>query len=315
MNNSGAFVEHTFGNAPSGLLEAPHVMLPSANVFSQRALRLRELVKQVPELDEFLAFMARLVQVQDQVLGSVKPGWQPAEGAFDQALEHGMPALGFEVLSRVVDWQADLIAILDALDLHVGQAQRPLLSALREATPDMLKGIADDVLHGRPGEPDHRGLMPLVAAALQVAWVRLALRLPGTPRRPAREAQGLCPTCGSAPVASLIHNEQPCSGVRYLYCGLCSTQWHLERVRCSVCDHGGDLLYLGLDNDEGKPYLPVQAEACGHCQHYLKLMQRQLHGRAEPIADDLASLALDFVLAEQGTYQRSGYNPLFIAGE
>lgn len=308
-------MDHLFGSAPTGIFDAPHVLLPGADLFRQRALRLRELVTQVPELDEFLAFMARLVQTQDHVLGSFSASWQPVEGAFDQALEHGMPALGFQTLRRVVDWQADLNAILDALELHVGEAQRPLLKALRQATPAMLETLADDVLEGRPGEPARRGLMPLVAAALQVAWVRLALMLPRAPSRPGRDAQALCPSCGSAPVASLIHNEQPRSGVRYLYCGLCSTQWHLERVRCSVCDHGGELVYLGLENGQGKPYLPVQAEACGHCHHYLKLMQRQLHGRAEPIADDLASLALDFALAEQGTYQRSGYNPLFIAGE
>ena len=91
-------MDHVYGNAPTGVLDAPHVMLPAADVFRHRALRLRELVTQVPELDEFLAFMARLVQTQDQVLGSGQSGWQPLEGAFDKALEHGMPALGFQTL-------------------------------------------------------------------------------------------------------------------------------------------------------------------------------------------------------------------------
>lgn len=308
-------MDHVFGNAPTGVPDAPHVLLPDAEVFRQRAFRLRELVTQVPELDEFLAFMARLVQVQDQVLNTAHAGWHPLSGTFDKALEHGMPALGYQTLRHVADWQADLQAILAALDLHVAQAQRPLLDALRDATPEQLETLADHILEGRPGEKAQRGLMPLVAAALQVTWVRLALSLPRPPDRPAREAQSLCPACGSAPVASLIHNDPPRSGVRYLYCSLCATQWHLERARCSLCDHGGELIYLGLDNDQGKPYLPVQAEACGHCHHYLKLMQRQLHGRAEPIADDLASLALDMMLAEEGAYQRSGYNPLLIAGE
>lgn len=308
-------MEHVFGQAPTGTLEAPQVLLPNDQVFRRRALRLRELVVQVPELDEFLAFMARLVEAQDQALQAARPAWQPGEGAFDLALEHGLPALGFQTLRRVVDWQTDLMVILESLALHVGAAQRPLLEALRAASPALLQSLADDVLEGRPGERANRGLMPLVAAALQVAWVRLALALPRAPQRPERKAQGLCPCCGSAPVASVVHDEQPRDGLRYLYCSLCSSQWHLERVRCSVCDHGGELSYLGLDNEQGRPYLPVQAEACGHCQHYLKLMQRQLQGRAEPIADDLASLALDMLLAEQGSYQRSGYNPLFIVGD
>ncbi|MFB8830121.1 formate dehydrogenase accessory protein FdhE [Azotobacter sp. CWF10] len=91
--------------------------------------------------------------------------------------------------------------------------------------------------------------------------------------------------------------------------------WHLERVKCSVCGRGGKLLYLGLEDERDKPFLPAQTEACGDCGHYLKLVPREFNARAEPLADDLASLALDVALAEQGNYQRSGYNPLLIAGE
>ncbi|OYW96042.1 MAG: formate dehydrogenase accessory protein FdhE, partial [Pseudomonadales bacterium 32-61-5] len=61
-------------------------------------------------------------------------------------------------------------------------------------------------------------------------------------------------------------------------------------------------------------FLPVQAEACGECHSYLKVAQRELHGRADPVADDLASLALDLLLAEKGEYERIGYNPWFITG-
>jgi FdhE protein len=60
--------------------------------------------------------------------------------------------------------------------------------------------------------------------------------------------------------------------------------------------------------------MPVQAESCGECHSYLKVMLREEHGRADPVADDIASLALDMLLAEQGEYGRSGYNPLLIVG-
>lgn len=307
-------MNHSYGSAPSGIMEAPHVVLPDAKVFSKRATRLRELVMQVPALDEFLAFMARVVQAQHQVLSEQEPAWRPAADAFDQALKHGMPPLGFQALRRDVRWQQDLVAILDAVELHVGERQRPLLAALREMPADALDALADDVFEMRQGTEATRALLPLVGAALQVAWMRLAIGLPTPPARPVGEAKALCPCCGAVPVASVVHSERHRSGVRYLHCSLCATEWHLERVKCSVCDTGGKLLYLTLDDEQGKPFLPVQAEACTECHSYLKVMQRELHGRADPIADDLASLALDMLLAEQDEYARSGYNPLLIAG-
>lgn len=307
-------MNHSYGSAPSGIMEAPHVVLPDAKVFSKRVTRLRELVMQVPALDEFLAFMARVVQAQHQVLSEQEPAWRPAADAFDQALKHGMPPLGFQALRRDVRWQQDLVAILDAVELHVGERQRPLLAALREMPADALDALADDVFEMRQGTEATRALLPLVGAALQVAWARLAIGLPTPPARPVGEAKALCPCCGAVPVASVVHNERHRSGVRYLHCSLCATEWHLERVKCSVCDTGGKLLYLTLDDEQGKPFLPVQAEACTECHSYLKVMQRELHGRADPIADDLASLALDMLLAEQDEYARSGYNPLLIAG-
>jgi FdhE protein len=306
---------HEFGSAPTTIMEPPQVVLPDDQLFSRRALRLRELMVMVPALDEFLDFMARLAQAQHQVLSGREPAWRPAQDAFDQALAHRMPPLGFRALRRDLDWQGDLRAILDALALHVGERQRPLLQALRDADADALQAIAEDVLEQRAGSTDTRGLMPLVAAALQVAWVRLAAALPRPPAQPLAEARALCPCCGSPPVASVVHNEPYRSGVRFLHCALCATEWHLERVKCSNCETGGQLLYLGLDDEQGEPFLPVQAEACSACESYLKIVLRQLQGRADPVADDLASLPLDLMLADEGVYARSGYNPLLVFGD
>jgi FdhE protein len=296
-------------------MEAPHVVLPDLKVFSKRATRLRELVQQVPPLDEFLEFMGRLVHAQHQVLSEHEPSWRPAEGAFDQALKHGMPPLDFQALRKDVPWQDDLMAMLNAMELHVGERQRPLLAALKGMSREQLDTLAGDVFEAKPGDVNTRPLLPLVAAALQISWMRLAIGLPKAPDRPVGEARALCPCCGSPPVASVIHNERHRAGVRYLHCSMCATEWHLERLKCSVCDSGARLLYMTLDDEQGKSFLPVQAETCGECHSYLKVMLREEHGRADPVADDLASLALDLTLAEQGEYGRSGYNPLLVAGD
>lgn len=309
-----ADVNHAYGAVPSGIMEAPRVVLPDAKLFAKRALRLRELVEQVPPLDEFLAFMARLVQAQHLALSEREPAWRPAADAFDKALDHGLPPLGHQALRRDLDWQGDLLFMLDALELHVGVQQRSLLAALRALTADGLNGLAEDVLEARPGDAATRGLLPLVAAALQVSWARLAIGLPRPPEQPVGAARAICPCCGSLPLASVVHNERHRAGVRYLHCSLCATEWHLERVKCSTCD-SGKLIYLNLEDEKGKPWLPVQAEACNDCHSYLKLMQREMHGRADPVADDLGSLALDLLLDKEGKYQRSGYNPLLVVGE
>jgi FdhE protein len=306
--------EHAFGSAPSGIMQPPAVVLPDGKLFSRRALRLAELAERVPALGDFLEFMALLAQAQQRVLSERAPAWTAQPGAFDLALEHGMAPLGIHALRRDLDWTADLSMLLDALEVRVAARQRPLLDALRRLDAQQLEALADDVLEGRPGPDALRGLMPLLAAALQVAWVRLAGALPRPPQRPGREAQALCPCCGSAPVASVIHIERQRSGVRYLHCGLCATEWNLERVRCTVCGEGGHIHYLGMHDEQDKPILPVQAETCGDCHSYLKVVQREFHGRADPLADDLASLALDLMLAEQGEFSRSGHNPLMIAG-
>ncbi len=57
------------------------------------------------------------------------------------------------------------------------------------------------------------------------------------------------------------------------------------------------------------------AARSGACESYLKIVLRQLQGRADPVADDLASLPLDLMLADEGVYARSGYNPLLVFGE
>ncbi|WP_238984472.1 formate dehydrogenase accessory protein FdhE [Billgrantia kenyensis] len=311
-------MSHAFGNAPSGIMHPPEVRLPGDEHFARRARRLETLAQRQAPLAEFLAFMARLAHAQQAALEQAPPGWQPEPEAFRLALEHGMPPLNAQALQGDIAIRRELEALLDALELHVGEAQRPLIPALRELPEATLKQLVAQLLAGEAGDPQHRGLMPLVAAALQVAWLRLTRELPHAPARPSGEVRTLCPCCGSPPVASVIESDPQCSGVRYLQCGLCATQWYFERSLCSVCEQSGKLGYLSLapqageEEDEATAEV-AQAEACGDCGSYLKIFPRALDAEVEPLADDLASLALDLLLGEEKRYRRSGFNPLLIA--
>jgi FdhE protein len=58
----------------------------------------------------------------------------------------------------------------------------------------------------------------------------------------------------------------------------------------------------------------VKAEACAACKTYVKIMNREKDPQVDPFADDLATLSLDVLMAEEG-YQRLGFNPLLIPGD
>ena len=53
----------------------------------------------------------------------------------------------------------------------------------------------------------------------------------------------------------------------------------------------------------------MRAECCEHCRTYRKIFYREHDAAVEPVADDLASLALDLLLSDAG-YRRSSGHPL-----
>jgi FdhE protein len=213
------------------------------------------------------------------------------------------PALGW---ARDPVWR-------QALDLILGRlaTEEAASLAVRElgiATPERIEAIAEHLLAGE-FETEHAGQAPLVAAALQVYWNALASQLDATLFRSGGQATGLCPACGSAPVASVVRIGGAEEGLRYLHCSLCDTEWHLPRVQCSNCSNTTDLGYFAVEG-AGEA---VKAEACDTCHSYLKQVYMTKAPQADAVADDLATLALDMLMAERD-YLRSGPNLLFIPG-
>ena len=56
----------------------------------------------------------------------------------------------------------------------------------------------------------------------------------------------------------------------------------------------------------------VKAETCGECKGYVKVLYRDKDRALDPIADDVATLALDLLVRELG-FTRGGVDP-FLAG-
>ncbi|WNL41926.1 formate dehydrogenase accessory protein FdhE [Halomonas sp. PAMB 3264] len=297
--------------------EPPQVVVAESRLFATRAARFRELQTRLDEMGLFLGFNDHLARAQHRVLKERQAdAFDPQ--SWDMALAHEFPPLAPTALIETLDWQADLTMLLDALDRTLADegetfdAQRALL-----ATPGKLserREIARAIVEQKSIAFDQRALAPLVGAALQVTWTRLARSLKRLPGRPKGAAQGLCPCCGSPPVASTVQLGRHRSRVRYLVCGLCATQWYLERARCSHCFDTEKLDYIGVEGPDGKRALPLRAESCGACRASVKLMDREWEADTDPFADDIATLGLDVLLEELG-YARAGFNPLLAFGD
>lgn len=304
--------EHEFGAKPGGVVEPPAVVLPESRLFRHRARRLRDLSRRMRPLSDFLGFTARLAQAQHQVLQKRESHFTPEANAFDVAFRHGMPPLSTQALRGDIDWQADLSALLDALELNVGQTQQRLIADLRSMDEASRRRLAAAVLDGESGEASQRAWMPLVAAALQIAWTRQCVRLPRAPARAEGKAQTVCPCCGSLPVASIVQIGRDRSRVRYLQCSICATEWYMERARCTTCFETGGLDYISLEDEKGSRPMPLRAEVCSTCHSYQKVIHRDMEADADAMADDLASIGLDMQIATERDVGRSGYNPWMI---
>jgi FdhE protein len=304
------------------------VLLPEpGSILARRAARLNELAEEQVSLRGYLALLVVLVEIQldlatDRAMlwesspggclvGSDFPIPDPAGGRpFD--VSRGLPAGWQETFREICARWLSPVPETRLRLLMEGNAKTfvSLLRRGRTASEHKLQSWASSFLSGKLEEVDP-GLATVIAAALQVHWMIAAARQEGHARFldtlpvPAHR----CPVCGFFPLASTIEAGVPASGVRYVHCALCGTAWHHLRAQCIHCASEKDLAYYGLDGKE----TAVKAETCSACGCYLKVLYREKNPRLDPLIDDLATLSLDLLLAEQG-YRRFGFNPFLIPG-
>ncbi|KVN79837.1 formate dehydrogenase accessory protein FdhE [Burkholderia ubonensis] len=282
----------------------PRFRLPErATVFSARAARLRQLAD-LNTISGYLRLMAVVADAQHAVLQDFA-AQMPSQDAIARAQQHSMPlvpALGGE---RDPQWRAVLYELLDRVE-GAGLVNPPLaklLDRLRLMAPAELDAQADAILALRFAEVDP-ATAPFLMAALQVVWTDLASRTQPADV-PFLDQPGLCPVCGTHPVASVVRVGGQYEGYRFLQCGLCTTEWHMVRTKCTHCDSTKGIAYHGIEGGSEA----VKAESCDECKTYRKIGYQNKDYDFEPLADDLASLTLDLLMNEAG-YQRSSPNPL-----
>jgi FdhE protein len=309
--------------------ETPFLRLPErSTVFAERAMRLRQLARG-HAMGDFLNFMADLAQAQQRQLARMPTLPLPDRDALDRAARAGAPPLLATDWPRDPTWHGVLRALVADLRSSAPAGVLPTLNTLAAADEVFLERQADALLHGVMTGLD-LACAPLIAAALQCCFTELMLKVQahGLAHAPAHgqpfgriDDATACPCCGSRPVASVTRSSGESLGQRYLHCGLCSTEWHMVRIKCPHCLSEKSLAYQSLDtadaDDQGSSRAAqavLQAETCDECGHYLKIVHSDRDPMVEPLADDLASLTLDLLVSEAG-YHRHGLNLMLLFGD
>jgi FdhE protein len=291
----------------------PRTRLPDpAHLFSDRARRLRQLAA-ASSVADYLKLMAALCDAQQEALASCAADSEPeldgpALERIAQAERHGLPLLPANGWPRHPRWRS-LLRALCARIAAAGDFPAPVAAVCRRlADPDAPQSEAQAarLLSGATDGIDAESA-PFIMAALQVYWVDLArgLKRPHPPQHAAGSAAVVCPLCGSLPVASVVRADKEFSGYRYLHCALCATEWHLVRIKCSHCLATEEIAYHHLEQGSEA----VRAESCPGCRTYRKILYHEKDPGAEPLADDLATLALDLLMSAEG-FRRASGNPL-----
>jgi len=303
---------------PRGEIESlDHTTIPRlrqpvrASVFADRAARLRQLAQESP-LSTYLLLMAVLADGQDKALRQCSVPTASAE-RIGLAQAHGMPPLQAQGWKRDPVWRTLLGDLLDhmAAAADTPLQTRQIVGGLKQrlhADPELLDAYADAVLAERAGDVD-AAAAPFVVAALQVYWTALAADF-NPDDLPVVSPHGVCPMCGSLPVASIVRVGGAADACRYLCCSLCATEWHLVRVTCSHCEDTKQIAYHSIEGgQEG-----IKAESCDHCHTYRKVFYQEKVLGVDAVADDLASLGLDMLMGDAG-YSRASGNPLLWQNE
>lgn len=282
----------------------PRIVLPEGkSVFLSRAARLKQLAEDNP-LKDYLLLIAVISEAQAEVFNRYEV---PAvtEERIESSQKYGMPALQPSTIERDPLWLKMLADILQylikaesvpAVAVTVAQA---MLKQIDE-NPAALEAIAERVLADQDADP---AMAPVIMAALHVYWTQLAINL-GVENLPVvQQESGVCPCCGSLPVSSVVQIGSQ-QGIRYLNCSLCATQWHMVRVVCTTCSSTKDISFYHLEGQSEA----IKAESCPNCHTYRKIFYQEKDLNVDPVADDLASLQLDILMADEG-FERASGNP------
>jgi FdhE protein len=266
--------------------------------------RIEEIKKKRPGYGPMLDFYQKIREAQEHVKPSLKEKPIPLKREWKDLLKKE----GFPLLQKKefpVDGDA-AVALFQTL-CHIAKETNPNLSeqvhkiesSLRSQKTD-LKMLLEEGWDEKRMEQaaENFEVAPRVFAFLVQNSVKPSIE--ATVRQLQNELdaeswlKGYCPICGSPPSLSLLRNE---TGIRYLLCSFCDYQWRLERLTCPHCANT-DPSFLRYFSGEGEETHRV--DLCDQCHQYIKTIDFRTTEVFEPSLEDLGTLHLDLLAAQQG---------------
>lgn len=283
----------------------PFAVLPDpGRIFLVRSERFAALAPG-HELEPYLRLLSTITRAQNDILADLPEPVLPSSERLVLARENTMPPIstGQIALDETADETFDaLLKKLAGADL--AETSRAALETVEKAGRDGRRLIMQAVILDEiPGDAIAEHV--LAAAAVQVLFTRLAARLDVETLQ--RVADGACPSCGGAPVGSAVVGWEGAHGTRFCTCSICATQWNVVRIKCLVCGDQKGVAYHSIEGGNET----VMGETCEACDSYVKMLHQHKDPSLDPIADDVASLALDLTLTKEG-WTRASVNPFLM---
>ncbi len=283
---------------------------PLDEFYKRMTHRLNQLRQERTELEEILAFYAKVLAAQKETQQETAiPEIDLPEDRLRLKVEEGFPLIDRGDFQVDKDSSRELFLRI----CHLSMAENPvlkgagkiLLEAMETGKLDLVKlttaVLQDDaeVIEGVANDLDvpvpvvqaltKLSLQPSLLASVQAVAQRTAIN---------DWQYGYCPVCGGLPAMAALVGEE---GKREALCSFCGHFWQLPRLMCPFCstDKQEDLRYFHGEGDD-----LYRVYVCEQCRGYLKVMDTREGGDARTLAvDDVASGHLDLLAEEEG-YQR-----------
>ena len=277
----------------------PFFLAPGKSVFADRAIRFEELARgDTSDWSAYLQLLSYVCEVQQAILDS--QDWDlPALSS-----KLILPEANGEFVPQ--EFQECFIKFLDQLEEKVPAT---VLAPLRALTQEQAQALAQACLKGELSGQD-KPLGPWLHAVLQIIWTAWAQEL-HEDDVPMVEQRSHCPCCGTEAVASMVLISSDLANLRYMHCPLCNSRWNALCAKCTFCGEQASMALQEVEDAPAGVLKGARAETCDECRSYRKLFLLQHQQYADPLADDLASLAVDILTGEEG-YQRGGANPFLL---
>lgn len=280
---------------------------PDAAVFQKRAARFHSLAAE-HELGAFLTFLGQIAQAQHDALATLGNLVHPNAG--------GLVPYHKNQVALPEQWQAVLHSILTSVAGSAPSATATIIASLQQQDAATLNDWAQAALSDEDETSlSDKGIKLFILAALQVIWTHWALSSAKDDWQAldylGKVQKDSCPCCGSQAVASVIKIDSKLVNLRYVHCPLCQSQWNMIRARCTYCDSNKNVALHSIADQKAAPYKSVQAEGCQDCHGYRKVFSMSKDQMVDPIADDVASLALDLLMNDT-EFARGGENPFIL---